>query len=229
MPKQPANRLKCSFCGKTQDQVKKLIAGPGVYICDECVDLCNEILDDELFEGTPRPGSSVLTRTVVNLAGGPERLEGEATHPFQTLPESTVETSIELMESFIAAYDAARKPHFAEPFCRTLLLLQEYKWSRLDVRLLALLERLYGTYAIRGQNEACMHALIWILSIMDAHNYDNRPHYLMKLAKLHLQMQEPTRAEAVLNRMSELLELDKKAGSAWDAPAGHQAEQRQSD
>ena len=47
----PSNdRLKCSFCGKTQDQVKKLIAGPDVYICDECVELCNEILDEEFFE-----------------------------------------------------------------------------------------------------------------------------------------------------------------------------------
>lgn len=44
------SRLKCSFCGKTQDQVKKLIAGPEVYICDECVELCNEILDEEFLE-----------------------------------------------------------------------------------------------------------------------------------------------------------------------------------
>ncbi|MDP9342287.1 MAG: ATP-dependent Clp protease ATP-binding subunit ClpX [Actinomycetota bacterium] len=42
--------LKCSFCGKSQKQVKKLIAGPGVYICDECIDLCNEIIDEELSE-----------------------------------------------------------------------------------------------------------------------------------------------------------------------------------
>ncbi len=44
------SHLKCSFCGKSQEQVRKLIAGPGVYICDECVDLCNEILDEELIE-----------------------------------------------------------------------------------------------------------------------------------------------------------------------------------
>jgi ATP-dependent Clp protease ATP-binding subunit ClpX len=44
--------LKCSFCGKTQKQVKKLIAGPGVYICDECIDLCNEIILDELSESS---------------------------------------------------------------------------------------------------------------------------------------------------------------------------------
>ena len=42
--------LKCSFCGKAQDQVRKLIAGPGVYICDECIDLCTEILDEELID-----------------------------------------------------------------------------------------------------------------------------------------------------------------------------------
>ena len=47
--------LKCSFCGKSQEQVRKLIAGPGVYICDECIDLCNEILDEELVEA---PGGS---------------------------------------------------------------------------------------------------------------------------------------------------------------------------
>lgn len=44
--------LKCSFCGKSQKQVKKLIAGPGVYICDECIELCNEIIIEELSESS---------------------------------------------------------------------------------------------------------------------------------------------------------------------------------
>jgi len=44
------SQLKCSFCGKLQDQVKKLVAGPGVYICDECIELCNEIIEEELNE-----------------------------------------------------------------------------------------------------------------------------------------------------------------------------------
>ena len=47
--------LKCSFCGKSQKQVKKLIAGPGVYICDECIDLCNEIIEEELSEPSELP------------------------------------------------------------------------------------------------------------------------------------------------------------------------------
>ena len=57
MPKRTDDKLKCSFCGKTQDQVKKLIAGPEVYICDECVELCNEILDEEFFETKEKEGS----------------------------------------------------------------------------------------------------------------------------------------------------------------------------
>ena len=53
------DRLKCSFCGKTQDQVKKLIAGPDVFICDECVELCNEILDEEFFEQKEKTGKKL--------------------------------------------------------------------------------------------------------------------------------------------------------------------------
>ncbi|MFP4660823.1 MAG: ATP-dependent Clp protease ATP-binding subunit ClpX [Halanaerobiales bacterium] len=55
-------QLKCSFCGKSQDQVRKLVAGPGVYICDECIELCNEIIEEELnddldlnLENVPKP------------------------------------------------------------------------------------------------------------------------------------------------------------------------------
>src|SRR5919202_488210 len=61
-PTDSNEQLLCSFCGKSQRQVKKLIAGPGVYICDECIDLCNEIIDEELtgpatfdIENLPKP------------------------------------------------------------------------------------------------------------------------------------------------------------------------------
>ncbi len=59
MPKKDENILKCSFCGKGQDEVKKLIAGPAVYICNECVELCNEIMADELF---PTAETAVLPK-----------------------------------------------------------------------------------------------------------------------------------------------------------------------
>ena len=73
-PTDSNEQLLCSFCGKSQRQVKKLIAGPGVYICDECIDLCNEIIDEELtapasfdIENLPRPKEicSVLDEYVV--------------------------------------------------------------------------------------------------------------------------------------------------------------------
>jgi ATP-dependent Clp protease ATP-binding subunit ClpX len=72
--KKKSDFLKCSFCNKTQPQVKKLIAGPGVYICDECIDLCNEIIDEELkedkevdFKDLPKPNEifSILNDYVV--------------------------------------------------------------------------------------------------------------------------------------------------------------------
>ena len=71
-------QLLCSFCGKSQRQVKKLIAGPGVYICDECIDLCNEIIDEELttsaeldLDDLPRP--SEIYSTLNDYVVGQER------------------------------------------------------------------------------------------------------------------------------------------------------------
>ena len=67
-----ADLLKCSFCGKSQKQVKKLIAGPGVYICDECIELCNEIIEEELAEGAefslgelPKPAALQNIKNIV--------------------------------------------------------------------------------------------------------------------------------------------------------------------
>ena len=54
-------QLKCSFCGKNQDQVKRLIAGPGVYICDECIDLCSDIIQDE-FEDNVELDTTALPK-----------------------------------------------------------------------------------------------------------------------------------------------------------------------
>lgn len=57
-----ADLLKCNFCGKSQKQVRKLIAGPGVYICDECIGLCNEIIEEELSESSPEPAELELPK-----------------------------------------------------------------------------------------------------------------------------------------------------------------------
>ena len=57
-----ADLLKCSFCGKSQKQVKKLIAGGGVYICDECIELCNEIIEEELGQEQAQESSDAEVR-----------------------------------------------------------------------------------------------------------------------------------------------------------------------
>ena len=89
-------QLLCSFCGKSQRQVKKLIAGPGVYICDECIDLCNEIIDEELttpssldLENLPAPDRDLRRpERVRRLAGGGEALAlGRRLQPLQARPD----------------------------------------------------------------------------------------------------------------------------------------------
>ena len=76
-------QLKCSFCGKTQDQVRKLVAGPGVYICDECIELCNEIVEEELgdeeefeLKDVPKPAEikEILDSYVIGQEGAKKSL-----------------------------------------------------------------------------------------------------------------------------------------------------------
>ena len=74
MPKHD-EKLKCSFCGKTQDQVKKLIAGPEVYICDECVELCNEILDEEFLESKDKEVEGVKPEKEVKPIPKPHEIK----------------------------------------------------------------------------------------------------------------------------------------------------------
>ena len=87
--------LKCSFCGKSQKQVKKLIAGPGVYICDECIDLCNEIIEEELNETTevgldelpkPREIFEFLNSYVIGQETGQEVARRRGLQPLQAGP-----------------------------------------------------------------------------------------------------------------------------------------------
>ncbi|MDJ0687702.1 MAG: ATP-dependent protease ATP-binding subunit ClpX [Xenococcaceae cyanobacterium MO_188.B32] len=77
------SHLKCSFCGKSQEQVRKLIAGPGVYICDECVELCNEILDEELME----EGTSVSASTARPEAKPVKKRNRSEKISFQAIPK----------------------------------------------------------------------------------------------------------------------------------------------
>ncbi len=110
-PTDANEQLLCSFCGKSQRQVKKLIAGPGVYICDECIDLCNEIIDEELTspvgfdpDALPRPQEiyGVLNEYVVGQEETKRALAVAVYNHYKRVQMmSAGETDIELQKSNI--------------------------------------------------------------------------------------------------------------------------------
>ena len=110
-PTDSNEQLLCSFCGKSQRQVKKLIAGPGVYICDECIDLCNEIIDEELtappsfdIENLPKPREiyEVLNEYVVGQEQAKRSLSVAVYNHYKRVQMmSSEETDIELQKSNI--------------------------------------------------------------------------------------------------------------------------------
>ena len=103
-------QLLCSFCGKSQRQVKKLIAGPGVYICDECIDLCNEIIDEELttptqldLDNLPRPKDiySVLNDYVVSQEEAKRTLAVAVYNHYKRVQMGQEDGDVELQKSNI--------------------------------------------------------------------------------------------------------------------------------
>jgi ATP-dependent Clp protease ATP-binding subunit ClpX len=106
-----SEQLLCSFCGKSQRQVKKLIAGPGVYICDECIDLCNEIIDEELstpitldLENLPKPREiyTVLSDYVVGQEEAKRTLSVAVYNHYKRVQMAAADDSeIELQKSNI--------------------------------------------------------------------------------------------------------------------------------
>src|SRR6187399_3221860 len=103
-------QLLCSFCGKSQRQVKKLIAGPGVYICDECIDLCNEIIDEELtapttldLDNLPKPLDiySVLNDYVVSQEEAKRTLAVAVYNHYKRVQMAAEDDDVELQKSNI--------------------------------------------------------------------------------------------------------------------------------
>ncbi|SDH35608.1 ATP-dependent Clp protease ATP-binding subunit ClpX [Alteribacillus persepolensis] len=103
-------QLKCSFCGKTQDQVRKLVAGPGVYICDECIELCTEIVEEELgteeeveFEEIPKPYeiNEILDDYVIGQERAKKSLSVAVYNHYKRVNSSTKTEDVELSKSNI--------------------------------------------------------------------------------------------------------------------------------
>ena len=101
-------QLKCSFCGKNQDQVKRLIAGPGVYICDECIDLCSDIIQDEFEENNveldtttlPKPSEikAYLDQYVIGQDRAKKALSVAVYNHYKRVKSNTIDDDIELQK-----------------------------------------------------------------------------------------------------------------------------------
>src|SRR4249920_4274015 len=124
-------QLLCSFCGKSQRQVKKLIAGPGVYICDECIDLCNEIIDEELtapssldLENLPRPTEiySALNEYVVSQEEAKRSLSVAVYNNYKRVQMGSEDGEVELQKSNILLLGptGCGKTHLAQTLARIL-------------------------------------------------------------------------------------------------------------
>jgi ATP-dependent Clp protease ATP-binding subunit ClpX len=104
-------QLKCSFCGKTQDQVRKLVAGPGVYICDECIELCTEIVEEELgteeeveFKDVPKPKEirGILDEYVIGQEQAKKSLAVAVYNHYKRINSNSKIDEVELSKSNIA-------------------------------------------------------------------------------------------------------------------------------
>ncbi|WP_100331757.1 ATP-dependent protease ATP-binding subunit ClpX [Bacillus xiapuensis] len=103
-------QLKCSFCGKTQDQVRKLVAGPGVYICDECIELCTEIVEEELgteeeveFKDVPKPMEirNILDEYVIGQERAKKSLAVAVYNHYKRINSNSKVDDVELAKSNI--------------------------------------------------------------------------------------------------------------------------------
>jgi len=131
MAKKDEEALKCSFCGKGQDEVKKLIAGPTVYICNECIELCNEIIADELYadtsgEGlpklpTPKEIHAILNDYVIGQEHA-KRILSVAVHNHYKRIYNPAESEVELQKSniLLVGPTGTGKPLLAQTLARTL-------------------------------------------------------------------------------------------------------------
>ncbi len=190
------NRLKCSFCGKSQDQVHKLIAGPGVYVCNECVNLCNEILDGEGIQ--KKKGSDAA------LFKSPDPAPGEKSDRLKDAPLGLMETTIDSLEELITKYCDMGNRIDSEPLYRAQLLLQESAYGSKNAKLLPALQKLLEIYQYRHQYESCLTVIEWMRSILTETNApaDQLQELNVLTTKMYIRLGREVDAEQWLDKIT---------------------------
>ena len=216
-----SNRLKCSFCGKIQEKVKKLIAGPGVYICDECVDLCNEILEEEVFEvegeagarlGSPPPvkiderdlpeltvWSSKLSK-IKSLAV--DQWRGQKLTDDTSDEATLVSVACVSLEELLDYYRANNIEAGVEPLLRALLHLKERLAGNASPELVPFLEQLAKFYTESKEYHIAASLLEWLLEIGFIHEVIDEARqrqYAFNLVKIYMRLGKTKEADQLLD------------------------------
>lgn len=219
-----SNRLKCSFCGKTQEKVKKLISGPGVYICDECVDLCNEILEEEVFdvEGKTgaRSGSPPLVRIderdlpeltvwssklskIKSLAA--DQWRGRKLDDDTSDEAALVSVACVGLEELLDYYRRNSIEAGVEPLLRALLHLKERLAGNASPELVPLLEQLAVFYSDSRDYHIAASLLEWLLEIGFIHEVIDEARqrqYAFNLIKIYMRLGKTIEADKLLDSLN---------------------------
>lgn len=196
-PSEPTDsHLKCSFCGKAHDNVKKLIAGPGVYVCNECVHLCMEILKEEELEKLPNESISVQP---IELNEG-RRPDGRISEELQNL----IADAGRAIQALIAYHrDAGEAKGGVELLLRTILYLRTIEMGRNSEELLPLLSELSAIYLAEEEYSTAAEITEWALAILEniqAPESTKRP-MMLELIKLYVKTGQSSKAERWLNKL----------------------------
>jgi hypothetical protein len=236
MDKKTDNRLKCSFCGKKQDQVKKLIAGPGSYICNECVYLCNEILDDELFDAEPSSSSvpevsrgartdsnsrpeapyksflQIKQRELYSASREPKRETDDAILNSEEHRRLLDEANVAL-DNLLKLYVDNKVRATAEPLYKALIYLNAGQLGGDNQALLPVVKELVEFYENRQEYESCVFLLRWLIDIYASNGLSKseRKLHMLRLASMYTKLADYHHTEVVLKQL-QVIELDESKG-----------------
>ncbi|MFA6212776.1 MAG: ClpX C4-type zinc finger protein [Candidatus Obscuribacterales bacterium] len=220
MTESKPTRLKCSFCGKSQEQVKKIIAGPSVYICNDCVELCNEILEEELFEPEagelgPRPSIKFyehdLPETTVwsskfsqMKSMAVDKWRGQKLTDENSDEAALISVACVGLEELLDYYRVNGLQAGVEPLLRALLHLKERLSGNSSPELVPFLEQLTLFYSDSKDYHLAASLLEWLLELGFIHEVIDKSkqrQYALNLIKIYMRLGKIQEADKLLDSL----------------------------